>query len=295
MLRARPVLVASFDEARTLKQIGHLMPGHAQLRSFETLKLPGEAADQRGELSFAAQFRHQFRIFPRRGRQAHAPRHQPITGRVTARKIVQPVVPPVRRRRSARLRHGPKPARCGRLYRHRQRGDSRALQAAALHRPIVRAGGGRGGPRRGQIRARSPMATTATCFRARMTPIPGPPICYAGLPAPDEGEEVVLWVQNSHPITIPAGAISAGRDGRRGNPVPLERGHRAVRDAPAERVPNCCPNARWPHQVEIHAGKHLVRPRYEVDREERPRPHRACQCRARRSEVRFRHRRNCAR
>jgi hypothetical protein len=30
---------------------------------------------------------------------------------------------------------------------------------------------------------------------------------YAGLPAPAPGERVVLWVQNSHPAAIPAGAI----------------------------------------------------------------------------------------
>ena len=30
---------------------------------------------------------------------------------------------------------------------------------------------------------------------------------YAGLPAPDEGEEVVLWIQNSHPIEIPPDEI----------------------------------------------------------------------------------------
>ncbi len=32
---------------------------------------------------------------------------------------------------------------------------------------------------------------------------------YAGLPAPAEGEEVMLWVQNSHPVPIPTRARSA--------------------------------------------------------------------------------------
>src|SRR6202140_4009944 len=31
---------------------------------------------------------------------------------------------------------------------------------------------------------------------------------YAGLPAPDRGERVILWVQNSHPTAIPSGAIA---------------------------------------------------------------------------------------
>src|ERR1700761_162152 len=31
---------------------------------------------------------------------------------------------------------------------------------------------------------------------------------YAGLPAPTEDEDVVLWVQNSHPSEIPAGELA---------------------------------------------------------------------------------------
>src|SRR5439155_9505476 len=30
---------------------------------------------------------------------------------------------------------------------------------------------------------------------------------YAGLPAPAPGERVILWIQNSHPTPIPAGAL----------------------------------------------------------------------------------------
>ena len=37
---------------------------------------------------------------------------------------------------------------------------------------------------------------------------------YAGLPAPTRGEQVVLWIQNSHPVPIPAGAIGLNRMGR---------------------------------------------------------------------------------
>ena len=39
---------------------------------------------------------------------------------------------------------------------------------------------------------------------------------YAGLPAPADGEDVILWVQNSHPISIPAGDIGMGAMGREG-------------------------------------------------------------------------------
>jgi hypothetical protein len=85
---------------------------------------------------------------------------------------------------------------------------------------------------------------------------------YAGLPAPREGEDVVLWVQNSHPCPIPAGAIAFN----------LMGDDRIVSlDAPvapfatrAVSVAELLPDARWPQQVEVRAGKHFVRPRYEV-------------------------------
>ena len=50
-------------------------------------------------------------------------------------------------------------------------------------------------------------------------------------------------------------------------------------------VASLLPEARWPQQIEIHAGKYLVRPRYEVKPGGRH-AHRPCQCRAHRSESR---------
>ena len=85
---------------------------------------------------------------------------------------------------------------------------------------------------------------------------------YAGLPAPDSGEEVVLWVQNSHPVTIPPNSIGLscmGEDeicwvNKRVEPfatIPVN-------------VADLMPEAKWGSQLEIHAGKYLVRPRYEI-------------------------------
>src|SRR5262249_23367010 len=83
---------------------------------------------------------------------------------------------------------------------------------------------------------------------------------YAGLPAPDEGEQVTLWVQNSQPCTIPAGAIGLNLMGN----DRIARLDRAI--APfasyALDVANLLPDARWPQQIEIVAGKYMVRPRY---------------------------------
>ncbi|MCH8858109.1 MAG: hypothetical protein IID54_00855, partial [Proteobacteria bacterium] len=87
---------------------------------------------------------------------------------------------------------------------------------------------------------------------------------YAGLPAPAEGEEVVLWVQNAHPFAIEAGEIGLNLMGEE---------HVALLNVPLApfatyrlSVAELLPDARWPQQVEIRAGKHMVRPRYEVIR-----------------------------
>ncbi|WP_284947342.1 hypothetical protein [Acidisoma cladoniae] len=92
---------------------------------------------------------------------------------------------------------------------------------------------------------------------------------YAGLPAPRDDERVVLWVQNSHGTVIPAGAIALDRMGR-GEPVALAEpiGPFASR---ALDVAELLPGLRWPEQVEVLSGRHIVRPRYEVTRRGRTR------------------------
>ncbi len=85
---------------------------------------------------------------------------------------------------------------------------------------------------------------------------------YAGLPAPRDGEDVILWVQNSHPCTIPASEIAMNAMGN---------GVAGTIDTPvgayatlAVRVADVLPGLAWPQQVEISAGRHFVRPRYEI-------------------------------
>ena len=87
---------------------------------------------------------------------------------------------------------------------------------------------------------------------------------YAGLPAPSEGERVVLWVQNSHPIPIPAGEIALRTMGD-GEATSFDEvippfATRAI------DVAALLPHARWPEQVEVIAGRYFVRPRYEIQR-----------------------------
>jgi hypothetical protein len=87
---------------------------------------------------------------------------------------------------------------------------------------------------------------------------------YAGLPAPGEDEDVVLWVQNAHPTPIAPGEIGLNLMGE-SEAVFLD-----VPIAPfashALHVAALLPRARWPQQIEIRAGKHVVRPRYEITR-----------------------------
>jgi hypothetical protein len=85
---------------------------------------------------------------------------------------------------------------------------------------------------------------------------------YAGLPAPAPGERVVLWLQNSHAAPIPAGTIGLNRMGdERIATLDEAIGPFATR---AIDVAELLPELAWPAQIELRAGKHMVRPRYEI-------------------------------
>ncbi len=88
---------------------------------------------------------------------------------------------------------------------------------------------------------------------------------YAGLPAPAAGERVTLWVQNSHPMEIPANAIGLTRMGS--EDVRWLGKKIAPFGSYALNVSELLPDVTWPEQIEVLAGKHMVRPRYEIDTE----------------------------
>ncbi len=92
---------------------------------------------------------------------------------------------------------------------------------------------------------------------------------YAGLPAPAEGEQVILWVQNSHAAAIPAGAMMLDRMGAE-TPVSLDRAI-APYATHALDIATLFPGLHWPAQIEMRSGRHVVRPRYEVRRHGRTR------------------------
>lgn len=87
---------------------------------------------------------------------------------------------------------------------------------------------------------------------------------YAGLPAPGEDERVRLWVQNSHAVPIPAGALTLDRMGAE-QPVALQQEVGPFATVALD-VASLLPDVRWPAQIELRAGRHAVRPRYEVER-----------------------------
>lgn len=96
-----------------------------------------------------------------------------------------------------------------------------------------------------------------------------PSVRYATLPAPEADETLTVWVQNSHATTIPADAITF-------NPMGVDN-HRGVDRAigpfetVAVNVGALFPDLAWPSQLEMRSGRHLVRPRYEIEQRGRTR------------------------
>lgn len=92
---------------------------------------------------------------------------------------------------------------------------------------------------------------------------------FAGLPAPRADETVILWIQNSHNVPIPAGAVALDRMGAN-QPVALSQEIPAFATY-ALNVADLFPDLRWPAQLEVLSGCHVVRPRYEVIQHDRTR------------------------
>tara|TARA_B100000686_G_C16763358_1_gene960183 strand:- start:951 stop:2363 length:1413 start_codon:yes stop_codon:yes gene_type:complete len=85
---------------------------------------------------------------------------------------------------------------------------------------------------------------------------------YAGLPAPKQNELVTLWLQNSHPTPIQANKVGLRTLGNSDvSLISQEVGPYAT--LPVE-INGILPGVAWPQQIEVIAGKHFVRPRYEI-------------------------------
>jgi len=85
---------------------------------------------------------------------------------------------------------------------------------------------------------------------------------YAGLPVLSPGDEIKIWVQNSHPVTIPKGAIHLREMGANDSyPYKYEI---PPFGTSALDIKEIMPARNHPCQAELIAGKYFVRPRYEV-------------------------------
>lgn len=85
---------------------------------------------------------------------------------------------------------------------------------------------------------------------------------YAGLPAPKHDEKVILWIENSYPCPIPANTVGLNLMGS--NNIVYLKEPIAPFATRAINVSSMMPEAAWPQQIEVQAGRHFVRPRYEV-------------------------------
>lgn len=87
---------------------------------------------------------------------------------------------------------------------------------------------------------------------------------YAGMPAGDADERVTLFIQNSHPTPIPPRSVGLNIMGAQDivwfDETIAPFATRAI------SVTDLLPQAKWPDQIEIVAGRYFVRPRYEVKR-----------------------------
>ncbi|WP_141300061.1 hypothetical protein [Komagataeibacter diospyri] len=92
---------------------------------------------------------------------------------------------------------------------------------------------------------------------------------YANLPAPAEGEDVVLWVQNSHALPIPSGSMTLNRMGQDTH-IPI-LSELAPYQTMAVHMRDVFPGLSWPEQIEFRAGGHVVRSRYEITQHNRTR------------------------
>lgn len=254
------ILVASFDPEKTVAPIRHILPEKAEILSFEPLKLPAEMQTNRARYLVPLNFATNFVFF-----RDEAGRHTRLVtanywtrygatsvslwcrlfgedGRTLAtwtETCGGPESSLFIDSRMLRARFD-LPAFTGQLFVH--------VVGAAGHDIVKYALDLYGDDRK----------TLSATHDANSWPAD----LYAGLPAPAEDEDVVLWVQNSHPIAIPAGDIGLARMGTDtiawlNEPIAPFATH-------ALSVRKLLPDQSWPAQIEIHAGKHLVRPRYEA-------------------------------
>ena len=242
------------------------LPAGAEAASLDAMRLPDELLTNRARYLDPLNFATNFVFFRDAARPLTRGSSPPITGRATARGdgAVAACCSTRLARRSAEWRETVAPGVAAIVLDSRE--IRRRFALARIHRPALPPRGRRGRPRRGEIRARHfRRATPGRASPAPTTPIPGRRISMPACRRRPRARRVTLWVQNSQPCAIPAGRDRAQPHGR------CTRSRRSTapsRPSPPTRStsPTLLPEARWPQQIEMRAGKYFVRPRYEVQR-----------------------------
>lgn len=256
----RSILVASFDSPRLVDQTKHLFPANAPWYSFDGLRLPEEMLTDKQRYLSTLNFATNLAFFRDAGGQhtrlVSANYWSSYSGKpaqlwctlfdaagMSIAQWTEPL-PPANATvvlDSAEVRARFKlPEFTGQLYLH--------VIGAAGHDVVKYA-----------LDTYGDDDTVLSCTHDANS---WPSDLYAGLPAPDKDEEVVLWVQNSHPAAMPPRAVGFNIMGE--EPMAWLEEPLAPFATRRLSVSELLPQARWPQQVEIQAGKHIVRPRYEV-------------------------------
>jgi hypothetical protein len=265
--KARAVLVAAFDAGRVAKKLGPLLPPGADVLSLDAVRLPDDLLSNPGRYLDGANFATNFVFF----RDQDGCRTRLSTGNYWTgygaravslwlalfggdgtelarwREDVAPDGAIMLDSRAIRARFD-LPAFTGQLFFHAIGVAGHDVVKYALDTFSDGA------------------AASLSCTHDANS---WPADFYAGLPAPDAGERVTLWIQNSLPCPIPANAVAINL-----------MGHAESRRV-AEPIPPFAslgldvgalwPEARWPQQFEVSAGKYFVRPRYEIEHRARRR------------------------
>ena len=99
---------------------------------------------------------------------------------------------------------------------------------------------------------------------------PWPAHSYAGIPAPDKNQHVIVHLQSALPVATPGGTIGLYVHGAPEKPEKPEKIVWIDQELPAFGLINISvgevfPGVAWPQQLEVIAHKALVRPRYTVE------------------------------
>ena len=258
--KCRAVLVAGFDAPKLLAPLKQLLPANAATHSFDAFKLPDDMLTDRRNYLSGLNFAINFALFRDQGGHhtrvvtanywstygAAAPRAFCQIFDRTGKKLAEwvEVLPAANATivfDSKALRQRFKlPEFTGQLFIH--------ILGAAGH-DIVKY-------------ALDTYGDTPEVLSCTHDANAWPPEQYAGLPAPAEGEQVRLWIQNSHPCPIPRGGIGLNLMGS--DAITWSQEEVPPFGLGSLSVNELMPDAHWPQQLEVQAGKYFVRPRYEI-------------------------------